>query len=59
MRCYACNCVLNTQAATRKFKGSGDFVDLCNKCLSTIDDEVEVTDGRVEEDDEDTEGWEG
>lgn len=55
MRCYSCNCVLNTQASTRRFKGSGDFVDLCNKCLATIDDEVEVTEGRVDEDD--SEEW--
>lgn len=51
MRCQACNVILTTQEATRKFKESGDFVDLCNKCLSTIDEDVNYSDGNHEEDD--------
>jgi hypothetical protein len=51
MRCQACNVILNTQESTRRFKGSGEFVDLCNKCLGTINDDVQTTDGNCEEDD--------
>lgn len=49
MRCFCCNRVLTTQEATRRFKASGTFVDMCNTCLSTIDDEVEVTDGNTDD----------
>lgn len=49
MRCFCCNRVLNTQEATRRFKVSGTFVDMCNTCLSTIDDEVEVSDGNTDD----------
>lgn len=52
MRCECCNTVLSSQEATRKFKGSGTFVDMCNKCLSTIDDQVEVTEGYLEKDED-------
>ena len=52
MRCEACNVILTTQEATRRFKESGTFVDLCNKCLTTIDDQVEYTDGNTDEDEE-------
>lgn len=36
MRCYACDCALTARQATRKFP-SGEFVDLCDSCLTTID----------------------
>lgn len=36
MRCFACDCALTPRQATRKFP-SGEFVDLCDYCLSTID----------------------
>ncbi len=52
MRCYCCNNILTTQEATRRFKGSGEFSDMCNKCLQTIDDEVDVTEGNTQEDDD-------
>ena len=51
MRCYCCNKVLTSQEATRRFKESQEFVDMCNNCLGTIDDDVEVTDGYQEDDD--------
>lgn len=54
MRCTCCNQLLNTQESTRRFKESNSFVDMCNRCLDTISDEVDVTDGnsdyREEED---------
>ena len=55
MRCECCNVVLSSQEATRKFKSSGTFVDMCNKCLSTIDDQVEFTEGYLEKDEDDLE----
>ena len=51
MRCECCNKILTSQEATRKFKESGTFVDMCNECLDTISDDVEVTDGYQEGDD--------
>jgi hypothetical protein len=49
MRCQACNVILNTQEATRKFTNSGEFVDLCNKCFNTISDDVKYTENDYEE----------
>ena len=49
MRCNACNVILNTQEATRKFTNSGEFVDLCNKCFNTISDDVKYTENDYEE----------
>lgn len=48
MRCYACDHILKPSEATRKFKNSGVFTDLCNQCLSTISDDsdfVETVEG--------------
>lgn len=45
MRCVCCNVVLSGQEATRKFKESGEYTDMCTKCLSTIDDQVSYTEG--------------
>lgn len=52
MRCECCNKLLTTQEATRKFKSSGEFVDMCNQCLSTIDDQVSYTEGNVSDEDD-------
>jgi len=49
MRCDCCGKILNTQEATRRFKASNTFVDMCNSCLSTIEDDVEVTDGNSDD----------
>ena len=51
MKCECCDKILTSQEATRKFKESGTFVDMCNECLDTISDDVEVTDGYQEGDD--------
>lgn len=51
MRCYCCNKILSSQEATRRFQESQSFVDMCNECLNTISDEVDVTDGYSGEDD--------
>ena len=52
MRCTACNVPLSTTESVRRFKGSGEFVDLCNKCLSTISDDIKTVDGVASEEDE-------
>jgi hypothetical protein len=52
MRCAACNVILSTSESVRRFKNSGDFVDLCNKCLSTISDDIETVDGEAQDEDE-------
>ena len=40
MRCYACNKVLSSFEATRRSEATGDFLDLCNHCYSTIKSDV-------------------
>lgn len=55
MRCTACNVILTPSESVRKFKESGTYVDLCNKCLSTISDGVTTVDGNIDEmEDEDS-----
>lgn len=44
MRCECCNVILTNQEATRKFE-SGVYVDMCGTCLSTIDEEVNYSEG--------------
>jgi hypothetical protein len=55
MRCAACNVILTTSESVRRFKNSGDFVDLCNKCLSTISEDVETVDGEAHDEDDSNE----
>lgn len=50
MRCYCCNKQLSDREATRRFAESGMFVDMCDKCLGTLDDTLDVTDGYSEGD---------
>ena len=52
MRCYSCNKILSSKESVRRFKESGDFVDLCNGCLGTISDEVDTVDGHADEEDD-------
>ena len=51
MKCYACDCILTPQESVRRFEESQEFVDLCNKRLTTIEDDVETVDGEYAEDD--------
>lgn len=51
MRCTCCNTLLTPRQATRRFKGSGTFVDMCDTCLSTISDSVEVVESNLPDDD--------
>lgn len=41
-RCKACDKKMNEFEMTRKFVGSGTYVDLCNHCFSYIKGEVDV-----------------
>jgi hypothetical protein len=45
MRCLSCNKGLNDHESTRKYASSGTFVDLCDRCFSTIAEEVPDIDG--------------
>jgi hypothetical protein len=42
MRCLCCNDVLSDFEATRRYVNNSQFVDLCNYCLKTIDDDVKT-----------------
>lgn len=61
MRCLACDKRLNDRESTRKYASSGTFVDLCDRCFSTISEDVPDVDGEVPEDfeDEEDEGYGG
>jgi hypothetical protein len=56
MRCSACNVVLTTSESVRRFKHSQTFVDLCNKCLSTIDEDIPTVEGQASDEEEIYEG---
>lgn len=53
MKCDACDVILTTAESVRKFKDSGTYVNLCNKCLATISDSVTTIDGDAEDEDDD------
>ena len=40
MRCCACDRNLNNFESTRKNKTTGDYLDLCNKCYSTVQQDL-------------------
>lgn len=40
MRCLACDEPMTDRDASRKFAGSGQYVDLCLHCYDTIKDQV-------------------
>lgn len=37
MRCLCCDKILNDFEATRKSIRTGEYIDMCSKCYSTID----------------------
>jgi hypothetical protein len=43
MRCLSCDKGLTDFEATRKYTGTPNFVDLCNKCFSYVHDVMDVT----------------
>ena len=60
MRCQCCDKNLNDFESTRKSASTGEYLDMCNKCYSTISDDLlsevryDLYDGN--EEDEYTEG---
>lgn len=40
MRCLSCNKELTDFEATRKGVYSGEYIDLCNSCFSTISNDI-------------------
>lgn len=40
MRCLSCDKILNDYESTRKSAVTGEYIDLCNLCYSTIKDQV-------------------
>jgi hypothetical protein len=44
MRCISCDAVLNEFESTRRAVSSNDFLDMCSRCFSDIDEDVEVID---------------
>jgi len=48
MRCLACNAELSNAESTRKYESTGEFIDLCNKCYYTINNDSEVLDNTDE-----------
>lgn len=60
MRCLSCNRALSDREATRKYKSTGEFLDLCDNCYAPIKEEVKVderADPDVEIADEEEEAW--
>lgn len=39
MRCKACDKIMTDYELTKKFSGSGEFVDLCNECSRFLADD--------------------
>ena len=52
MRCTCCNVILTPSESVRRFKESQEFVDMCNKCLATISDDVKVVEGNAPNEDD-------
>lgn len=48
MRCLSCNVVLNDKEATRKYV-SGEFLDLCNNCYKSVEEELPTIEGNDED----------
>jgi hypothetical protein len=45
MRCLACNRQLNDHESTRKYASSGSFVDLCDHCFGTVEEDIPTIEG--------------
>lgn len=42
MKCLSCDVILTDFEATRKSAYSGQYIDLCNRCFSSVKDQVLV-----------------
>lgn len=54
MRCLSCNAALTDFEATRKYASTGQFVDLCNHCFSSVSDQISTVERADLAHDEDT-----
>jgi len=51
MRCLSCNAAMTDFEATRKGVNTGQYIDLCNHCFSTVSDDILTEErGDLEED---------
>lgn len=44
MRCVCCDRLLNDFESTRKSKTTGDYLDMCNGCVASVQDQLETID---------------
>jgi len=51
MKCKACDEILTNRESVRRVASTGEFLDLCNRCYETIQDDVPTT-NRFEIEDE-------
>lgn len=42
MKCLSCDAILNDREATRKYKKSKQFLDLCDMCFADVADQIET-----------------
>lgn len=40
MRCLSCDRRLNDRESVRKYSSNNSFVDLCDRCFSTVSDDI-------------------
>lgn len=44
MRCLSCDCILTDYESTRKSAHTNQYLDLCNRCFSFIEDDLDTID---------------
>ena len=44
MKCCCCDRLLNDFEATRKSKTTGEYLDMCNGCVASVNDQLETID---------------
>jgi hypothetical protein len=44
MRCQACNVALSDYESTKKSATSGEYLDLCNNCFSSVETDIDIED---------------
>ena len=48
MRCKACDKIMTDYELTKKFSGSGEFVDMCNECSRFLVEDALTAVGNVD-----------
>lgn len=54
MRCLSCDEALTDSESVRKSSNTGEFLDLCNACFSTISEDIATYDDQEENYDQNT-----